>query len=441
VITTLFLQDKHLFPILGIVMTTCNELLSELNQRGLIAQTTEITQLHEHLNDGHKVIYCGFDPTAGSLHIGHLVPLLLLKRFANAGHKVIALIGGATGMIGDPSFKATERTLNSDTTVENWVNSLSVQISGLFVKEQQAGLFQTVNNADWMTPMNVLAFLRDVGKHFSVNAMIAKDSVKQRLERPDQGISFTEFAYSLLQSYDFAVLNKLHDCTIQLGGNDQWGNITSGIDLTRRLNQHKVFGITVPLITKTDGTKFGKTESGAIWLDPLKTSPYAFYQFWLNTTDVDVYRFLRYYTFLSPDKIDALEHADQQRNKPEAQIILAQEMTRLIHGEAALSAVEHISHSLFTNNFSQLTQNEFEQLEQDGIPTTETTDRLSLSTLLVKTGLATSNRQAREFIQNGAVAVNGEIFKNDGLTGIFPLHDRYLVLKRGKKQFHLVKQI
>lgn len=422
-------------------MTACNSLLHELNQRGLISQITDMVQLQAHLNDGHKVIYCGFDPTAGSLHIGHLVPLLLLKRFALEGHKVIALIGGATGMIGDPSFKATERVLNSDTTVEFWVNALSTQINRLFINEQQAGLFQTVNNADWMTPMSVLTFLRDVGKHFSVNAMVTKDSVKQRLERPDQGISFTEFAYSLLQSYDFAVLNQRHDCTIQLGGNDQWGNITSGIDLTRRLNQHKVFGLTVPLITKSDGTKFGKTESGAIWLDPRKTSPYAFYQFWLNTSDNDVYRFLRYYTFLSPDEIDELEIADQQKNKPEAQTVLAQEMTRLIHGDAALAAAEHISQALFTHNFSHLTHDEFQQLEQDGIPLTETSDRLSLSALLVKTGLATSNRQAREFIQNGAVAVNGELFKHDDLTGIFPLHDRYLVLKRGKKQFHLIKLI
>ncbi len=420
-------------------MTSGNELLNELAQRGLVAQITDASQLHTHLGEGSKVIYCGFDPTAGSLHIGHLVPLLLLKRFAKAGHNVIALIGGATGMIGDPSFKATERVLNSEETVNGWVHDLSRQIGALFPDETKAGLFRTVNNADWMAPMNVLTFLRDVGKHFSVNAMVAKESVRQRLDRPDQGISFTEFSYSLLQSYDFAELNKRYDCSVQLGGNDQWGNITSGIDLTRRLNQSKVFGMTLPLITKADGTKFGKTESGAVWLDPLKTSPYAFYQFWLNTSDDDVYRFLRYYTFLSPDEINALELADRSRNKPEAQAVLAREMTLLIHGETALRSAEHISQALFTGNFSQLTPDEFQQLEQDGIPMTETGDRLSLSALLVKTGLATSNRQAREFIQNGAIAVNGEVFKQEELAGIFPLHDRYLVLKRGKKQFHLVK--
>jgi len=418
---------------------TNNTLIDDLEQRGLLEQISDKTLLSDHLNSGSRIVYCGFDPTADSLHIGHLVPLLMLRRFKLAGHKPIALVGGATGMIGDPSFKATERMLNTPEIVRSWVTALSSQITAILKSDDTAENELILNNANWVAKLDVMTFLRDVGKHFSVNAMIAKDSVKQRLERPDQGISFTEFSYSLLQSYDFAELNKYHDCSIQIGGNDQWGNISSGIDLTRRLNQNKVFGLTMPLITKADGTKFGKTETGTIWLDPLKTSPYAFYQFWLNTADKDVYRFLRYYTFLSPDEINELELADQSRNKPEAQMVLAREMTLLIHGEAALRAADHISQALFTGNFSQLTQEEFQQLEQDGIPMTETTDRLSLSQLLIKTGLATSNRQAREFIQNGAIAVNGEIFKHDELVGIFPLHDRYFILKRGKKQFHLVK--
>ena len=418
---------------------TSNTLIDELEQRGLLAQISDKRLLSDHLNSGSRIVYCGFDPTADSLHIGHLVPLLMLRRFKLAGHKPIALVGGATGMIGDPSFKATERMLNPPEIVRSWITALSAQITEILKSDDTTENELILNNANWVAQMDVLTFLRDIGKHFSVNAMIAKDSVKQRLERPDQGISFTEFSYSLLQSYDFAKLNKHYDCSIQIGGNDQWGNITSGIDLTRRLNQHKVFGMTLPLITKADGTKFGKTESGAVWLDPLKTSPYAFYQFWLNTADNDVYHFLRYYTFLSPDEINALELADRSRSKPEAQAILAREMTLLIHGKAALLAAEHISQALFTGNFSQLTQEEFQQLEQDGIPMTETTARLSLSELLIKTGLATSNRQAREFIQNGAIAVNGEVFQSDDLAEIFPLHDCYFVLKRGKKQFHLVK--
>lgn len=277
--------------------TTDTNLVRELIDRGLIAQSSlDTEQLAEWLSQPRS-LYCGFDPTADSLHIGHLVPLLMLKRFQQAGHQPIALIGGATGMIGDPSFKAAERSLNTSDTVMQWVECLGQQITRLL--NTSDGLpARYVNNHDWMGRMDVMTFLRDIGKHFSVNSMINKESVRQRIERPEQGISFTEFSYSLLQSYDFAELNRQHDCELQIGGNDQWGNITAGIDLTRRLNSRQVHGMTLPLITKSDGTKFGKTESGAIWLDASKTSPYRFHQFWLNTADADVYRFLKFYSFI-----------------------------------------------------------------------------------------------------------------------------------------------
>lgn len=419
-------------------------LLQELNARGLIAQQSDANALGEHLSAQPRVIYCGFDPTAGSLHIGHLVPLLMLRRFKTAGHSVVALVGGATGMIGDPSFKASERSLNDTATVNGWVNDLQQQIQPLLITEQDSPNGQQVhllNNADWMSKLDLFSFLRDIGKHFSVNAMIAKDSVKQRLARPDQGLSFTEFAYSLLQSYDFAHLNKAHDCTVQIGGNDQWGNITSGIDLTRRLNQQQVFGLTLPLITKADGTKFGKTETGTVWLDPQQTSPYAFYQFWLNTADADVYRFLRFYSFRSLDEIAAIEAADIARHgKPQAQMLLAEELTELVHGSAALAGVKRISQALFSGDFSQLSLAEFAQLEQDGIPLTqvEATDNPMLSQLLVEAGLASSRRIARELMANGAITVNGikTMLDTDSIT---PLHQQYLVVRRGKKHFHLVK--
>lgn len=422
---------------------TANALLQELNERGLIAQQSNATALSEHLSLQPRVIYCGFDPTAGSLHIGHLVPLLMLRRFKEAGHAVVALVGGATGMIGDPSFKASERSLNDTATVNGWVSDLQQQIRPLLIEQDVPSnqYVHLLNNADWMSELDLFSFLRDIGKHFSVNAMIAKDSVKQRLARPEQGLSFTEFAYSLLQSYDFAELNKTHTCTVQIGGNDQWGNITSGIDLTRRLNQQQVFGLTLPLITKTDGTKFGKTETGTVWLDPSKTSPYAFYQFWLNTADADVYRFLRLYSFRSLSEIAAIETADLARQgKPQAQAILAAELTELVHGKAALTAAMHITQALFSGDFSQLTVSELKQLEQDGIPLTcvANADAPALSQLLVDSGLASSRRIARELIANGAIAVNGSPITCDTLQ-LTPLQRQYLILRRGKKHFHLVK--
>lgn len=260
-----------------------SNLIKQLQERGLVAQVTDEEALAERLAQGPIALYCGFDPTADSLHLGHLVPLLCLKRFQQAGHKPVALVGGATGLIGDPSFKAAERKLNTEDTVQEWVDKIRKQVAPFLDFDCGDNSAIAANNYDWFGGMNVLTFLRDIGKHFSVNQMINKEAVKQRLNRDDQGISFTEFSYNLLQGYDFACLNKLHGVALQIGGSDQWGNITSGIDLTRRLHQNQVFGLTVPLITKADGTKFGKTEGGAVWLDPKKTSPYKFYQFWINT--------------------------------------------------------------------------------------------------------------------------------------------------------------
>lgn len=419
-----------------------NTLLSDLQARGLIAQQSgEHDALSEHLNLGSRTLYCGFDPTADSLHIGHLMPLLMLKRFQQAGHKPVALIGGATGMIGDPSFKATERSLNSVEMIDQWIDSIGKQLAKIIDSDSSENPAMMANNRDWMGGMNIMAFLRDVGKHFSVNAMIGKESVRQRIDRPDQGISFTEFSYSLLQSYDFAVLNRDHDCSLQIGGNDQWGNITAGIDLTRRLNGNQVFGMTLPLITKADGTKFGKTESGAVWLDPQKTSPYAFYQFWINTADADVYRFLRYYTFLSVAEIDAIEQEDQNSSgKPKAQGILAEEMTRLVHGEATLGQVQRISTALFNGDIQTLDEDAFRQLELDGMPSSQIDKPLGIVDALVETGLADSRRRAREFVTNGAVQLNGEVIKDDAFTLDHEqtMHGRYLLIRRGKKQFHLL---
>ncbi|WP_323882290.1 tyrosine--tRNA ligase [Aeromonas caviae] len=413
-------------------------LLDELTQRGLVAQNSDPVALADHLATP-RTVYCGFDPTAGSLHIGHLVPLLMLRRFQLAGHTPVALVGGATGLIGDPSFKASERTLNSAETVQGWVASLSAQIKALLPASDGLAAPLLVNNADWMGQMSALDFLRDIGKHFSVNAMLARESVRQRLARPDQGISFTEFSYALLQSQDFAVLNQRLGCTLQIGGNDQWGNITSGMDLTRRLHQTQVYGMTLPLITKADGTKFGKTEGGAIWLDPALTSPYAFYQFWLGTADEDVYRFLRYYSFMPLAEIEALEAEDAKRQgRKLAQQVLADELTELVHGKGALAAAQRISESLFSGEVARLGESDLAQLAQDGMPSSPIKGETDLVTLLVECGLANSKRIARELLAAGAVSVNGAIRRDEPLTADDRLFGHYLLLRRGKKQYHLV---
>ena len=425
--------------------------IKDLQSRGLIAQTTDIEALDALLNEQKISLYCGFDPTADSLHIGHLLPVLALRRFQQAGHTPIALVGGATGMIGDPSFKATERSLNSAETVAGWVESIRNQLKP-FLSFEGENAAVMANNADWFGSMNCLDFLRDIGKHFSVNAMLNKESVKQRIERDDVGISFTEFAYSLLQGYDFAELNKRHGAVLEIGGSDQWGNITAGIDLTRRLHQKQVFGLTLPLVTKSDGTKFGKTEGGAVWLNAKKTSPYQFYQFWLKVADADVYKFLKYFTFLSIEEIDAIEAKDKASGtKPEAQRILAEEMTRLIHGEEALAAAQRISESLFAEDQSHLTESDFEQLALDGLPTFEVSESLNVVETLVKTGLASSNKEARGFVNSKAVLLNGKPAEANNpnhaaekpddaymLTDEHKRFGKYTIVRRGKRNHALL---
>ena len=426
--------------------------IKDLQSRGLIAQTTDIEALDALLNEQKISLYCGFDPTADSLHIGHLLPVLALRRFQQAGHTPIALVGGATGMIGDPSFKAVERSLNSAETVAGWVESIRNQLKPFLSFEGDNAAIMA-NNADWFGSMNCLDFLRDIGKHFSVNAMLNKESVKQRIERDDVGISFTEFAYSLLQGYDFAELNKRHGAVLEIGGSDQWGNITAGIDLTRRLHQKQVFGLTLPLVTKSDGTKFGKTEGGAVWLNAKKTSPYQFYQFWLKVADADVYKFLKYFTFLSIEEIDAIEAKDKASGtKPEAQRILAEEMTRLIHGEEALAAAQRISESLFAEDQSHLTESDFEQLALDGLPTFEVSESLNVVETLVKTGLASSNKEARSFVNNNkAVLLNGKPAEANNpnhaaekpddaymLTDEHKRFGKYTIVRRGKRNHALL---
>ena len=421
-------------------------LINELQQRGLIAQTTDAEALQQLLDQEQISLYCGFDPTADSLHIGHLLPVLALRRFQLAGHKPIALVGGATGMIGDPSFKAVERSLNTPETVAGWVEKIRNQLTP-FLSFDGENVAVMANNHDWFGGMGCLDFLRDIGKHFSVNAMMNKESVKQRLDRDDVGISFTEFAYSLLQAYDFTQLNSRHACKLQIGGSDQWGNITAGIDLTRRLNKDTVYGLTLPLVTKSDGTKFGKTEGGAVWLDAKKTSPYQFYQFWLKVADADVYKFLKFFTFLSVEEIDAIEAADQASgSKPEAQRILAEQMTRLIHGEEALAAAQRISASLFAEDQSDLTESDFEQLALDGLPSFKVEGRVNVVEALVLAELAKSNKEGRGFVASGAVALNGAVAvannpehaaeKPDDafmLTEADKRFGKYTIIRRGKK--------
>ncbi len=431
-------------------MTTIDtNFLQELQARGLIAQMTGGEALAEHLNSGSRTLYCGFDPTADSLHIGSLVPLLMLKRFQLAGHKPIALVGGATGLIGDPSFKAQERKLNTPDVVASWVDKLKDQVSQFIDFDCGVLSAEVVNNLDWVGNMDVLSFLRDVGKHFSINNMINKESVKQRIEREGEGISFTEFTYMLLQSYDFAELYKRNNCTLQIGGSDQWGNITGGIDLTRRTHGAQVFGLTMPLVTKSDGTKFGKTETGTVWLSPTKTSPYAFYQFWLNTADADAYKFLRYFTFLSVEKIAEIEAEDIARaTKPEAQRILAEEVTRLVHGDSGLLAAQRITAALFNDELTSLSESDLLQLQQDGLPSSKLVRaeiaEIPLTQIFADAELAASGKQVKDALVRNAVFVNGaaksmddnmqsaEVFAADNA-----FFNRFFIVKLGKKKYHL----
>tara|TARA_R110002072_G_scaffold8842_1_gene43863 strand:- start:311 stop:1606 length:1296 start_codon:yes stop_codon:yes gene_type:complete len=423
-------------------------LLDDLRARGLIFQLAGEDALPGWMDGGVRTLYCGFDPTADSLHIGHLVPLLMLRRFQLAGHKPLALVGGATGLIGDPSFKAQERQLNTPEVINGWVEKIKSQVSRFVEFEAGPVSAEVVNNMDWTVGLDVLTFLRDIGKHFSINAMIQKESVKQRIEREGSGISFTEFAYMILQSYDFAELNRRYDCGLQLGGSDQWGNITGGIDLTRRLYGNQVFGLTVPLITKADGTKFGKTEAGAVWLDPQRTSPYAFYQFWLGASDADVYKFLKYFTFLEVAEIDAIESADAVRDgRPQAQAMLAGEVTRLVHGQDGLEAAQRITDALFQGAIDALSEDDFLQLRQDGLPAStvvRTAFPETLSQMFADAGFAGSGKQVKDALSRNAVTVNGRTLSledNGQVPACFALVEasfgRFYLVKLGKKKYHL----
>ena len=429
-----------------------NALLQDLRDRGLVFQIAGEEALEAWLDEGPRTLYCGFDPTADSLHIGSLVPLLMLRRFQLAGHRPLALVGGATGLIGDPSFKSAERQLNTPDVVAGWVDKLKAQVSqfidfeGDHLKEGTAAL--VVNNLDWTQDVDVLTFLRDVGKHFSINAMIQKESVKQRIEREGAGISFTEFTYMILQSYDFSELYRQYECGLQIGGSDQWGNITGGIDLTRRLHGGQTFGLTMPLVTKADGTKFGKTESGTIWLDARKTSPYAFYQFWLGTADADVYKFLRYFTFLPVEEIARIEEEDNAREgRPEAQRILAKEVTSLVHGAEGLAAAERITDALFAGEASALSGDDLNQLALDGLPTSTldlTTAPPTLTQLLSESGMVSSGKQVKDALKNNAVTINGVAVQGEPSISVEScfspdnaLHGRYWIVRLGKKKYHL----
>lgn len=416
-----------------------NALLDELSWRGLISQSSDVERLAAHLEEG-RTLYCGFDPTADSLHIGSLVPLLTLRRFQEMGHRPILVLGGATGLIGDPSFRDDERNLNNVDVVGSWVESLRRQVEPFLSFEGECSAL-IANNLDWTREMSVISFLRDVGKHFSVNAMIQRESVKTRLDRADQGISYTEFSYMLLQGMDYLELAKRHDCTLQIGGSDQWGNIVSGVDLVRRELSKEVFAITLPLVTKSDGTKFGKTAGGAVWLDPRKTSPYSFYQFWLNAADADVETYLKLFTFLGQAEVAGLQQ--EMASAPEkrsAQIRLAQEVTRIVHGQANLDSAERITQAIFGGELAALTLDDFEQLMLDGLPSSAATPGDGLLSVIAQAGLAKSVGEARKLVQGGGVRMNGEVIIDhqqvlDFTAGFF---GRYMVLRRGKKLHHLL---
>ena len=413
--------------------------IEHFDERGLLFQKTP--EIEQHLQQSRN-IYIGFDPTADSLHVGSLVPLLALRRAQLLGHRPFALVGGATGLIGDPSFKDDERSLNSAEVVAAYVDGIAKQIKSLLDFDRGSFQAQLVNNIDWMSDMNVLTFLRDVGKHFSINAMIQKESVKARIDRDGQGISFTEFSYLLLQSYDFLELSRRHQVSVQLGGSDQWGNITGGIDLVRRVRQQSVYAMTMPLVTKSDGTKFGKTNSGAVWLSAERTSVYAFYQFWINTTDEDVLPYLNYFTFLTAAELSAL--AGEQQTDPGKRIAqrrLAEEVTRLVHGEVGLTIAKRISEALFRGEAHLLDLEALESLHQDELLSTTCRESgLLICDALVQSDLAGSKTQARKLIAQNGVSVNGEKVTDAELllNRDNALYQKFHVLKKGKKAFGLI---
>lgn len=415
-------------------------IIDELEWRDAINQQTDAEGLRALANEKAVSVYCGIDPTGDSMHIGHLIPFMVLKRFQLAGHRPVILIGGATGTIGDPSGRQTERSLQTLEQVQANVDALTAQMKKLFVTEGDNQI-RLVNNYDWTHKINVIEFLRDYGKNFSINTMLAKDVVSSRL---DSGISFTEFSYQILQSLDYLHLFRNEDVQLQIGGSDQWGNITSGLDFIRKKEgaEAKAFGLTIPLMLKADGTKFGKTACGAVWLDPKKTTPYEFYQFWANSDDRDVVKYLKYFTFLEKEQIDELaQKVETEPHKREAQKMLAEEMTRFVHGEEMLEQAKRITAALFSGDIRSLTADEIEQGFKE-MPTYEASkDAKNIVDWLVDLGIEPSKRQAREDITKGAISINGERVSDIAveITAEQAIGGRFIIVRKGKKSYSLVK--
>ena len=421
-------------------------IIEELEWRDLISDCTDREGLQERLAKGPITLYCGFDPTADSLHVGSLVPLLALRRFQLCGHHPIAVAGGATGSIGDPSGKTAERQLLTHELLKANIEGVKVQLGSFMEFEGVENAAQLVDNADWTAPLSFLDVLRDIGKHFKVNAMVSKESVRARMEDRDVGISYTEFSYMILQALDFHYLCETQDCELQVGGSDQWGNITAGIDLIHRKQNRQAYGLTLPLITNADGTKFGKTESGAVWLDVNRTSIYQFYQFWVRVDDRDVVRYLKYFTFLSRDEVEEL--ASQHEAEPHARIAhkaLAREVTALVHGEEAVTEAIRASEILFGGELEGITEATFREVAGE-VPTCElSTDRfggegLWLPELLHEAGLAQSRGQARKDVKGGGVYVNGKRIDDEQhkLTTSDLMFGKYVLLRRGKRNYAVV---
>ncbi|HHV6153908.1 TPA: tyrosine--tRNA ligase [Staphylococcus aureus] len=415
-----------------------NVLIEDLKWRGLIYQQTDEQGIEDLLNKEQVTLYCGADPTADSLHIGHLLPFLTLRRFQEHGHRPIVLIGGGTGMIGDPSGKSEERVLQTEEQVDKNIEGISKQMHNIFEFGTDHGAV-LVNNRDWLGQISLISFLRDYGKHVGVNYMLGKDSIQSRLEH---GISYTEFTYTILQAIDFCHLNRELNCKIQVGGSDQWGNITSGIELMRRMyGQTDAYGLTIPLVTKSDGKKFGKSESGAVWLDAEKTSPYEFYQFWINQSDEDVIKFLKYFTFLGKEEIDRLEQSKNEApHLREAQKTLAEEVTKFIHGEDALNDAIRISQALFSGDLKSLSAKELKDGFKDVPQVTLSNDTTNIVEVLIETGISPSKRQAREDVNNGAIYINGERQQdvNYALAPEDKIDGEFTIIRRGKKKYFMV---
>ena len=419
-------------------------LFEELSWRGFVNQVTH-DDLAVALEKGSMTLYCGFDPTADSLHIGSLLPILGLARFQRAGHKPIALVGGGTGLIGDPSGKKDERSLQTKEQINENAAGIRRQLEH-FLDFDGPHAAIMVNNADWLCQLPLVDFLRDVGKHFSVNVMLTKESVRQRLEDREHGISYTEFSYQLLQAYDFMYLAEHFGCRLQVGGSDQWGNIVAGMDLTRRLLRTDAFGMTFPLVTKADGAKFGKTESGNVWLDPARTSPYRFYQFWINQADADVPRFLRYFTFLTQDDIAGLERAvAEEPHKRLAQRRLAEEITAMVHGEDALKNAVKASEAMFGGDLSGLDEatllDVFSEVPSATLPASVLDAERPLVDVLVEAGVFASKGEARRLIKNGGLYLGNDRVDSEEakFTAACRLSETIAVVRKGKKNFHLLR--